>query len=130
MLCLCYLAYFDSCCTPCRQAFLPHCRSYGKKKEKEVSFLHYQHFIHHVLPGSHQTSTPYYTSKRLDRFSSHSVRVWACVLLHTHGKSPDYIKLRLRWRSDSYKDYLRDVSMLAIEHADVIHQAVTTLNAS
>ena len=68
--------------------------------------------------------------KDLDRFSSHSIRVWACVLLHTHGKSPDYIKLRLRWRSDSYKDYLRDVSMLAVEHADVIHQAVTTLNAS
>ena len=67
------------------------------------------------------------SKKDLARFSTHSFRVGACVLLHTNGKLPVYIKLRLRWRSDSYKDYLRDVAMLATEHAAVIHRAVSAI---
>ena len=72
--------------------------------------------VHHII-----------SKKDLARFSTHSLRVGACVLLHTNGKLPHYIKLRLRWRSDSYKDYLRDVAMLATEHAAVIHRAVTAI---
>jgi hypothetical protein len=36
------------------------------------------------------------------RYSAHSLRVWACVLLDEAGKSPDYIKKRLRWMGDSF----------------------------
>ena len=63
-------------------------------------------------------------------FSPHSIRVGACVLLSIMKKSYVYIKLRLRWWSDTYKDYLRDVSMLAFEHADVVQRAVLALNIS
>ena len=86
-------------------------------------------FITSTLVASHlqaaATAVHHVTSKTdLARFSTHSLRVGACCLLHANGKAPDYIKLRLRWRSDSYKDYLRDVAMLATEHAAVIHRAV------
>jgi hypothetical protein len=35
------------------------------------------------------------TSDELKRYSTHSLRVWACVLLNEAGKLPDYIKKRL-----------------------------------
>jgi len=36
------------------------------------------------------------------RYSAHSMRVWACVLLDEAGKSPDYIKKCFRWMGDFY----------------------------
>jgi hypothetical protein len=36
------------------------------------------------------------TPDKLKRYSAHSLRVWACVLLDEAGKLPDYIKKRLR----------------------------------
>jgi hypothetical protein len=35
------------------------------------------------------------TPDKLKRYSAHSLRVWACVLLGEAGKLPDYIKKRL-----------------------------------
>jgi hypothetical protein len=35
------------------------------------------------------------TSDELKRYSAHSLRVWACVLLNKAGNLPDYIKKRL-----------------------------------
>jgi hypothetical protein len=35
------------------------------------------------------------TLDKLKRYSAHSLRVWACVLLNKAGKLPDYIKKRL-----------------------------------
>ena len=37
------------------------------------------------------------------------------------GKRPDYIKKRLRWRSDSYQDYLRHIPTVASEHVDTLN---------
>ncbi len=37
------------------------------------------------------------TSDELKRYSTYSLRVWACILLDEAGKLPDYIKKRLRW---------------------------------
>jgi hypothetical protein len=31
-------------------------------------------------------------SEELKQYPAHSLRVWACVLLHEAGKLPDYIK--------------------------------------
>ena len=63
------------------------------------------------------------TSKKdLKKFTPHSPRVGACVLLDLMGRNSDYIKKRLRWRSDSYQDYLRHIHTVATEH-------VATLNA-
>jgi hypothetical protein len=41
------------------------------------------------------------TDKRLDKWSTHSIRVTACNLLHRARYSDTYIKNRLRWKSDA-----------------------------
>ncbi len=56
----------------------------------------------------------------LARFTCDSIKVGACVLLHETGKTPDFIKARLRWYSDAYQMYLRNTPKLAMLH----HQAV------
>ena len=45
-------------------------------------------------------------------FSSHSLRVGACVLLHAAGVNAIRIKFLLRWKSDSFMFYLRNVAHL------------------
>ena len=50
------------------------------------------------------------------QYSAHSMRVWACVLLDEAGKSPDYIKKRLRWMGDSFRMYLRDTHVIQDQH--------------
>ena len=42
------------------------------------------------------------------RWSAHSLRVGACVFLHSAGFTALDIKWILRWESDSYKVYLRN----------------------
>ena len=51
----------------------------------------------------------------LKKFTPHSPRVGACVLLHQLKKPADFIKKRLRWRSDTYQDYLRHIDDVASE---------------
>jgi hypothetical protein len=55
----------------------------------------------------------------LKRFTSHSIRVGACVLLHSQNTSTEDIKFRLRWRSDSFRMYLRNIIQLAEKHCNV-----------
>ena len=38
----------------------------------------------------------------LSKYSAHSLRVWACVLLDEAGKSPDFIRKHLHWTGDSF----------------------------
>ncbi len=52
------------------------------------------------------------TPDKLKWYSTHSLRVWACVLLDEVGKLPDYIKKRLRWLGDSFRMYLRDTAII------------------
>ena len=59
----------------------------------------------------------------LDKFTSHSIRVGACVLLHAQNVSTEDIKFRLRWRSDSFRMYLRNVIELAERHKDAVNSA-------
>ena len=56
----------------------------------------------------------------LKKITPHSPRVGACVLLDLMGQLPDYIKKRLRWRSNSYEDYLRQIPAVAKEHASTV----------
>ena len=71
----------------------------GKKRSILLSLpalvtIHFQAAIkkvHHIK-----------VSKGLSRFSSYSIMVWAFVIIHIHGKSPDYINLCLRWCSGTY----------------------------
>ena len=60
----------------------------------------------------------YSLTKKTDiqKFSPHSIRVGACVALHVLNKDTSFIQFRLRWRSDAFKMYLRNVAALAIQH--------------
>jgi len=58
-------------------------------------------------------------SKKLQKYSCHSIRVGACVLLHSAQQDPLTIKFRLRWRSDSFMEYLRNTPRLAALHARI-----------
>ena len=60
----------------------------------------------------------------LKRFTCHSFRVGACVLLHEANKAPDFIKFRIRWKSDSYLMYLRNTPKLAHQHNSAIDMAL------
>jgi hypothetical protein len=66
------------------------------------------------------------------RYSSHSLRAGAAVLLHASGSGPSQIKFLLRWRSDSFMLYLRNVAHLSdhqnqafLQMADATAQAAT-----
>lgn len=56
----------------------------------------------------------------MKRFSSHSLRVGACVILHANGFSGPQIKFLLRWKSDAFMEYLRNVGLLQEKQADAI----------
>lgn len=66
---------------------------------------------------------PDLTQEELNKFSAHSFRVWACVLLSEAGASPDLIKSRLRWMGDSYRSYLRDTHGINEMHRDALEKA-------
>lgn len=57
----------------------------------------------------------------LDRYTAHSIRVGACVALHVAGKSTDFIKAALRWKSDAFQMYLRNVVALAEQRNTAIN---------
>eukprot|EP00957_Ditylum_brightwellii_P098966 7539086-Ditylum_brightwellii.AAC.1 len=50
------------------------------------------------------------------RLSSHSIRVGVCVLPHSSGNAGEFIKLRLHWKSDTFRFYLRNTTLLAGQH--------------
>ena len=52
--------------------------------------------------------------QHLQRFSCHSIRVGACVMLHCANFTDTEIQFELRWRSNSFKDYLRNVLCIAV----------------
>jgi len=56
----------------------------------------------------------------IQKYSCHSIRVGACVLLHSAGADTLTIKFRLRWRSDSFMEYLRNTPRLASLHTQII----------
>ena len=55
------------------------------------------------------------------KYSPHSLRVGACVILHSGGATAETLKKRLRWRSDSFMMYLRDVPALATQQMNIIN---------
>jgi hypothetical protein len=63
------------------------------------------------------------TPDKLKRYSTHSLRVWACVLLNEAGKLLDYIKKRLQWLGDSFSMYLRDTAIIQHQHVDALLDA-------
>jgi hypothetical protein len=71
--------------------------------------------------------------KALQKWSCHSLRVGACVLLHTMGFTEPQIKWILRWRSDAFMTYLRNITNLSDKHTNALNLAAQghpTLNFS
>ena len=60
----------------------------------------------------------------LARFTCHFFPVRACMLLHEANESPNFIKFRLHWKSDSYLMYLRNTPRLASQHNHAIDTVV------
>ena len=58
--------------------------------------------------------------KELSLYSAHSMRVTAAVLLHQANKSGSYIKIRLRWASDTFMMYLRNTLEQAKQHVNAV----------
>jgi len=59
----------------------------------------------------------------LARYSAHSLRVWACVLLDEAGMTPEFIMSRLRWMGNSFRMYLRDTGLIQDKHRDILRAA-------
>jgi hypothetical protein len=64
----------------------------------------------------HSDTTP----DKVNRYSSHSLRIWACVLLDEAGKLANSIKKRLCWLDDSFRMYLRDTAIIQYQHVNAL----------
>ena len=72
---------------------------------------------------------PNITKKDLSQFSAHMIRVSAAVLLQVADKPEHFIKMRLRWESDTYRLYLRNTSIIAMKHLEA-NVAATLLESA
>jgi hypothetical protein len=61
--------------------------------------------------------------KAILRFTSHSLRVGACNILHALGFKDYEIQRILRWRSKAFMLYLRNLAVVAQRHADAFTEA-------
>jgi hypothetical protein len=66
---------------------------------------------------------PVKDQEQLRKWSAHSLRVGACVIIHSMGMSTAQIKFLLRWRSDAFMVYLRNTATLANRHNDIFNAA-------
>ena len=71
--------------------------------------------VYHLDPKKHK--------KDLQRWSAHSYRVGACVILHAMGYTAPQIKFLLRWKSDTFLMYLRNLAIMAIQHHQTLDKA-------
>lgn len=69
-------------------------------------------------------------TKELARWSCHSIRVGACIRLQLLNKPAHFIQMRLRWKSEAWQDYLRNLPELADAHNEVIHALAEELAAA
>jgi hypothetical protein len=65
---------------------------------------------------------PKRNKKDLQKWSAHSLRIGACVILHAVGFSPTQIKWLLRWRSDAFMVYLRNLAVLGHQQQDALDE--------
>jgi hypothetical protein len=63
------------------------------------------------------------------KYSSHLLRVWACVLLDEANMSPSFIQKCLRWLGDLFKMYLRDTKAIQDKHLAALQSASANVMA-
>ena len=76
--------------------------------------------IAEIIRKAARTAHPDLKEEEIMKFSAHSLRVWACVLLDEAGKGADFIKKRLRWLGESYRVYLRDTPKINAQHREAL----------
>lgn len=76
-------------------------------------------FLRKIAKKAH----PDMTEPEIKRFSAHSFRVTAAVLLHEQGHDGDFIKIQLRWLSDSYRVYLRSTKTILQRHTKALGES-------
>jgi hypothetical protein len=77
----------------------------------------------HINTALHSAATTVYNVMEpadLAWFSSPSIRVGACVALHAAGIPQQAMKFTLRWRSDSFYTYLRNLPGQAARTANAV----------
>ncbi len=79
--------------------------------------------IAEVLQSFAKISHPDLTRDKIMRFTSHSIRVWAVVLLDEARMNADFIKSQLRWMGDSYRSYLRDTVVVQAKHISALESS-------
>ena len=94
----------------------------GKKKTKSLKYIDDIH-IGTLLRDAAKSVHNITNTKELARFTANSIRVGACVIMHIHISSTSMIQVRLRWKSDAFKFYLRNVESLAEHHRDILRKA-------
>ena len=93
-----------------------------KHGNKVTSYIDDVH-IKNILQEAARKEYNIKCQKELSAFTSYSIRVGVCVLLHTQNVSTEDIKFRLRWMSDTFRMYLRNIQPLAERHKDAIAHA-------
>jgi hypothetical protein len=61
--------------------------------------------------------------KELNRFSAHSLRVGACCILQAMGFEDHEIKKLLRWKSDAWMVYTRNLVIVTKRHNRAVYEA-------
>ncbi len=127
----------DKCC--CRQlhrAFKRFIRLCGWAYGKPLSVYKDAHGIVRNITAQNISSVmrrvaselygldPVRHKTELQKWSSHSLRVGACVILHTMGFTGEKIQFLLRWRSRAFMMYLRNLA--ALSHSQ--NMAMTAIN--
>ena len=62
------------------------------------------------------------SAKKAHDWTCHSVRIGACVMYHIYGFNSHELKWELRWRGESFMDYLQDVPALALKKTRAFNQ--------
>jgi hypothetical protein len=62
------------------------------------------------------------TQAEVGQYSWHSMRVGASVILNAAGYFEMDITSCLRWKSDAYKVYLRNINVIAAKHTQVMSE--------
>jgi len=57
----------------------------------------------------------------LARYSTHSLRVGACQILYANGFHAHEIKMLLRWQSEAFMTYLRDIAWVARKQIEAMN---------
>ena len=90
----------------------------SKKTSSFITNIHITIYLQAAATAAHGVTS----RSELKRWCTHSICVGACVLLSKGDQDAPFIKTRLRWKSDTYRDFLRNTSFLASQHSAVVQQ--------